>query len=139
MAVGEFEYVKPPHFYVEDTGDSQPTRTKTIMENVNDICDDETSPKAEIVEDQGVEQEIEIKIDDETSTTKIVVKETVKPTRGRTPKLSGLEEEVATKYREGLTLKRLGEIYEVSVPCVSNALKRAGEVPRSRGRQKKDL
>lgn len=139
MAAGEFEYVKPPHFHVEDTSDSKPTRTKKTMEDVNNISDDETSPEEVTDEDKGVEQEIEIEIDDETSTTKIVVKETVKPSRGRTPKLSGLEEEVAAKYREGLTLKKLGELYEVSVPCVSNALKRAGEVPRSRGRQKKSL
>ncbi len=138
MAAGEFEYVKPPHFYVEDAPKLDVLRlTKDAdMVNSTNLNESQTVPETETVVEQS---EIEIEIDDETSTTKIVVKETSKPTRGRTPKLGGLEQEIADKYKNGGTLKELGEEYGVSVPCVSNALKRAGETVRSRGRKKKTV
>tara|TARA_Y100000034_G_scaffold56023_1_gene68675 strand:+ start:937 stop:1359 length:423 start_codon:yes stop_codon:yes gene_type:complete len=140
MAAGEFEYVKPPHLYVEETTselDLVELET-TKMDNTDDLKENETET---LVDTEGHEEqaEIEIEIDDDTSTTRIVVKESTKPTRGRAPKLKGVEQEIAEKYRNGSTLKDLGEEYDVSVPCVSNALKRAGETVRSRGRQKKTL
>ena len=99
---------------------------------------DEEEMTEEGEEHTGQTAEIEISIDDDsTSTQKIVVKETEKPARGRTPKLLGKEEEVAAKYSDGMTLKDLAEQYGVSVPCVSGAIKRTGTEIRSRGRQKK--
>ena len=194
--VGEFEYVKPPHFYIDkeaeeeslvptpkpkindnastarferssnplmDTNMNDFNTTDEGMDNVTEdlhIADTEEATPASISflsasnEDPETEEEedmegdvhtdaatteIEISIDDDsTSTQKIVVKETSKPTRGRTPKLQGREEEVAAKYGDGMTLKQLAEQYDVSVPCVSGAIKRTGAEIRSRGRQRKD-
>ncbi len=172
MPDGEFEYVKPPHFYIdkeaeEDTIPSPKISEKTvstsnplmdgnkemntnedntqITETLHTFDDTPTfDPEAvaeedtESVEENGQTAEIEISIDDDsTSTQKIVVKETEKPSRGRTPKLRGKEEEIAAKYSDGMTLKDLSEQYGVSVPCVSGAIKRTGTEIRSRGRQKK--
>tara|TARA_Y100000034_G_scaffold94031_1_gene113912 strand:+ start:244 stop:657 length:414 start_codon:yes stop_codon:yes gene_type:complete len=133
MATGEFEYVKPPHFYI----DNPEEELNAASENLSVKKTPSLEPELETEMDNSKETaEIEIEIDDKTSTTKIVVKESTKPVRGRTPKLSGKESELAAKYRKGATLKELGAEYGVSVPCISNALKRAGETVRSRGRQK---
>tara|TARA_Y100000004_G_scaffold5842_1_gene6781 strand:+ start:435 stop:953 length:519 start_codon:yes stop_codon:yes gene_type:complete len=171
MPDGEFEYVKPPHFYIdkeaeEDTIPAPKIKSDKIVSTSNPLMDgnmnnnedqneiNETlhtfddSPafdpeavsddEAEGSEETGQTAEIEISIDDDsTSTQKIVVKETEKPSRGRTPKLLGQEEEIAAKYSDGMTLKELSDQYGVSVPCVSGAIKRTGTEIRSRGRQKK--
>ena len=181
MAIGEFEYVKPPHFYMDQEAEeedflpnlkrnnSKSETTNPLINginpvnntNTNDITvnedfteiedlqlyDDEEdmlepeendAPLVDTGDSPDNVTEIEIEIDDDsTSTQKIVVKETSKPTRGRTPKLHGQEEEIAAKYADGMTLKELAEIYSVSVPCMSGVVKRAGVEVRGRGRQKK--
>jgi hypothetical protein len=185
MTDGEFEYVKPPHFYIDKeaeediiplpkitkertvstsnplmdgdkTMEMNETENEDYKNNVNETLhtfptnvtpSDDFDPEAvsdeketvdEVKESSGQVTEIEISIDDDnTSTQKITVKETEKPSRGRTPKLLGKEEEVAAKYSDGMTLKDLAQEYDVSVPCVSGAIKRTGTEIRSRGRQRK--
>jgi hypothetical protein len=165
MEVGEFEYVKPLHLQVNKDSDEdddlptykrkqkstdpnplingipravEPIDQKTAVQQSNDMAKEEVDGKPKGTPNQGHVTEIEIELDDSnTSTQKITVKETTRPIRGRTPKLYGLEEEIAEKYSQGITLKDLAEIYGVSVPCMASTVRRAGVEIRSRGRQKK--
>jgi len=126
MTKKRFDYVKPPNYHVDHTSSEESVKVPPI--------DDTEEPVLE-----EVVAEIEIEIDDKgTSTRKITVREASKPTRGRVPKLESKQKEIITLYNSGTSLKELAEQFGVSVPCVSNTLKRAGVEVRPRGRQKKD-
>lgn len=139
METGEFEYVKPPHFYIDqaskdtDVDIPQFSTGRRKVEGSNPLINGvrPNTPEPE-------EGTVEIDIDDEkTSTKKIVVKvKSEKTLRGRTPKLCGQEDEIAKKYEEGLNLQKLSEMYGVSMPCISNAIRRAGVEIRTRGNRK---
>jgi len=52
-------------------------------------------------------------------------------------KLSTSHEQVLTAYRNGATLRQIGDVHGVSPGTVRNVLKEMGESLRSRGRRKK--
>ena len=135
MATGEFEYVKPPHFYIDQASKEDPG-IPTFGRKRREVID--PNPLINGVRPESNENEVEINIDDEnTSTKKIVVKtKKRKPIPGRTPKLKGLEEEIAEKYSSGMGLSELAKLYGVSMPCISKTVRRAGGEIRGRGQPK---
>lgn len=52
-------------------------------------------------------------------------------------KLAACQDQVREAYRNGATLRQIGEVHGVSAGTVRNVLKEMGETLRSRGRRKK--
>jgi len=138
---GEFEYVKPPHFYIDKASEPEEDFLPHIKKR-----EKVTSPNPLISgkrhkgkrDPKNKVTEVEIILDDENTTTKkIIVTESSKPARGCLPKLHGLEMEVAEKYMQGMSLQELADLYGVSVPTLSATVKRAGGDVRKAGRPKK--
>ena len=142
MPIGEFEYVKPPRFYMDKKveEDLLPHLTeRRDREKVSNPFINGPRPLTDNSEEWSDNvTEIEIVLDDtKTSTKRIVVKRTVKNRLGRTPKLDGKEDEIVAKYNEGVTLKELAAMYGVSTPCMADTVRRGGGTVRARGRKKR--
>ena len=138
--IGEFEYVKPPHFYMDQASEEElpPFFSRRRKVEPSNPLINGRRPGAKKEEPKEPVAEIEIEInDDKTTTKKIVVTRTRKPTRGCPPKLQGQEQEIAEKYLAGRTLQQLSDEYGASMPCISATIKRGGAVVRSAGRPKK--
>lgn len=139
--IGEFEYVKPPHFYMDKASEEEDLlphiKKRKKITSPNPLVNGKRRSGKDTPNDKVTE--IEIVIDDDSTTTKkIVVTKTKKPVRGCSPKLEGLEIEIASKYLQGMTLQELADMYGVSVPTLSATVKRAGVEVRKAGRPRKD-
>ena len=139
---GEFEYIKPPHFYMDKASESEEdflphVKKRKKMSSPNPLISGKRHEGKRGPKDRVTEVEI-ILDDDATTTKKIIVTKATKPARGCLPKLHGLELEVAEKYMKGMSLQELADLYGVSVPTLSATVKRAGGDVRKAGRPKKD-